>query len=87
MSEHEKTAESNEAGETGRGRSTERKKTPLELVRERRRKMRGQQASGGRSQGGGGAVSSRMAASDRCSSASQANGSAAGVDVQSGNIK
>ncbi len=54
MSEHEKTAESNETGDGQGTDSTERKKTPLELVRERQAKMRGQQASGGKTQGGGG---------------------------------
>ena len=54
MSEEEKTAEINEGADGQDNDLTERKKTPLELVRERQAKMRGQQASGGKSQGGGG---------------------------------
>ncbi len=54
MSEHENTSESNEAQNAQENDSAERKKTPLELVRERQAKMRGQQPSGGKSQGGGG---------------------------------
>jgi hypothetical protein len=59
MSEEEKTAETNEDQDMQGSDSPERKKTPLELVRERQAKMRGQQASGGKSQGsaGGGSQS------------------------------
>lgn len=54
MSKEEKTAETNEGGDGQGSDPAERKKTPLELVRERQAKMRGQQASGGKAQGGGG---------------------------------
>jgi hypothetical protein len=55
MSETEKTAETNEGADEQGSDATERKKTPLELVRERQAKMRGQQPAGGKSQGGTGA--------------------------------
>ncbi|HEX8236755.1 MAG TPA: hypothetical protein VF600_12425 [Abditibacteriaceae bacterium] len=50
----EETAETNDGVDGQESDSPERKKTPLELVRERQAKMRGQQASSEKSQGGGG---------------------------------